>query len=54
MDEALKEQLLKLIEKYNLRVKDDGLLAWDGFPDKRALGQIKMQQENITALLKKQ
>lgn len=53
MDEALRNQLLKLIEKYDVRIKEeDGLLTWSGFPDKRALGQLKMQNDNIIAILK--
>ncbi len=54
MDEKLREQLLKLIEKYKMQVKDDGRLTWGGFPDKRGLGQIKMHEEEIISLLKEQ
>lgn len=54
MDEKLKEQLLKLIEKYKVQIKEDGRLTWSGFPDKRALGQFKMNEADIITLIKEQ
>ena len=52
MDEALRAQLEKLIEKHNVRMKEDGSgLTWDGLPDKRALGNLKMNPDKIIEIL---
>ena len=53
MDDKLRDQLERLIEKHNVRFKDDGSggITWDGLPDKRALGNLKMHTDDIIAIL---
>lgn len=52
MDEKLRDQLEKMIEKYSIRIKDDGSgITWSGFPDKRGIAQIKMNTPAIIEIL---
>lgn len=52
MDEKLREQLEKMIEKYKIVVQEDGQsITWTGFPDKRGVAQIKMHTPDIIAIL---
>lgn len=53
MDDKLRAQLEKMIEKYNIRLSDDGIgITWSGFPDKRGIAQIKMNTDAIIELIK--
>lgn len=52
MDDSLRIQLEKLIDKFNVRMKEDGSgLTWDGLPDKRTLGHLKMNPDSIIEIL---
>lgn len=48
MDSA---QLQKLIDKYSIKLTDEGNLTWEGFPNTRELAVIKMNKDQIIGLL---
>ena len=53
MDEKLRGQLEKMIDKYKIVVQEDGeSITWTGFPDKRGVAQIKMHTGEIIEILK--